>query len=220
MKYLKKFNQLNEAVIMPKEIKSDGNLRTIDDFKRLGEKEGFDVLDYDEFYNSLSDKDKKDAPPRNNPMAPPFFALFHPINLKPTLVFSDMMINMHRNPQMPIPPMLSNHILDVMRHEFIHKEQGKRAKIEYKLPNPNDRAKYFSDKNEIMAFSFSIATEIKKSSKSFEEAIDKFENEDLDYNTQMLWDSIINSVSNKIYKRYTKYIYMYLEKMFEEEKEN
>jgi hypothetical protein len=74
MKYLKGFKNY-ESVIIPDKLVSDFEIRNFDDLVNYGIANEFDVLLYNEFYNSLSDKNKKSAPPSHAP----FFALFDPI---------------------------------------------------------------------------------------------------------------------------------------------
>ena len=82
MKYLKKY----EAIIMPLKIEDDAQVNSFESAKEFGLRNGFDVVDYDEFYNSLSESNKETAPPRQGV---PFFALFHPTRKKPMFVLVD-----------------------------------------------------------------------------------------------------------------------------------
>ncbi len=58
MRYLKKF----EAVIMPDSIDDNSVVNSFQSAVEFGLKNNFDVVDYDDFYNSLSEKNKKTAP--------------------------------------------------------------------------------------------------------------------------------------------------------------
>lgn len=195
MRHLSKFKTF-ESIIIPKDIDLS-SVKNLKDLKNLGKIHDFDVFNYDEFYNSLSDIDKKTAPPKHNPNSP-IFALFHPINKKPTIVIN--------NPVNFLPP--NEIISDILGHELIHKGQASKSKIEYTLPNPNDLKLYFSDKNEIMAFSFSIAKELLKRypNTKVNQLMDKLSKS----NQNSLYSAIKSNVDNDILKRYNKYIYNYL----------
>lgn len=206
------FNQfINEAIIMPDKIEDRVQLQSMEDAISFGEKHGFDVVEYDEFYNSLSEADKKTAPPRFDRFdkrGAPFFALFHPIRKKPMFVICDPYI-FNRLP-------LADIMKDIIGHERIHGEQSRRkGDIDYSLPSPEDKELYFSNKEEIMAFAFTIATDIKNTSRNFDEAVDKFNSGRLPRNVMQLWDDIKKVCSEEVIKRYRKYIYLYLEKLFD-----
>lgn len=239
MRHLKSFN-LYESIIVPNLIESDMEINSYNDLVAYGEENGFDVVEYDEFYNSLDDRYKKDAPPRRG--GPPFFALFHPDRKKPMFVVSDRgffdgmpfpppgvgMVpppGMPRIPHgMPPPPLgmrmgrgfpprppYKEIVNDIMGHEMIHKSQSEKKKIEYSLPSPNDKKKYFSDKDEVMAFAWSIANEISKGSNSVQDSLKKLRH-------NQIWRDIRLNCDTKIQNRYKKYIYMYLEDKFKNEK--
>jgi hypothetical protein len=212
MKYLKRF----EAVIMPNKIESNHVIRTFEDLVEYGRINDFDVVEYDEFYNSLSEKNKKEAPPRHAP----FFALFHPIRKRAMFVVSNRNI-------VGMFPGFKGIVDDIIGHERVHAEQARRkGDIEYKLPSPNDRKAYFSDKDEIMAFSWTIANGLSKVNGDMKSAIDSL-------NTpyfrragtppeehKMLWNDIKIYCDEETIKRYKKYIYLYLEKIFNKKEEN
>ena len=65
MKYLKPYN-LFEAIIIPQKVESDLLISSFEDLVEYGIQNEFDVVEYDEFYNSLSEADKKGAPPRRD----------------------------------------------------------------------------------------------------------------------------------------------------------
>ena len=210
MKYLKRF----EAVIMPNKIENDYNIRTFEDLVEYGRINDFDVVEYDEFYNSLSEKNKKEAPPRHAP----FFALFHPIRKRAMFVVSNRDIVS----RLPIKEIVD----DIIGHERVHAEQARRkGDIEYKLPSPNDRKAYFSDKDEIMAFSWTIANGLSKRNDNIESAIKSLDNEGgmrvgRPEEHKMLWSDIKRYCDKEVIKRYKKYIYLYLDKIFNKEQEN
>jgi hypothetical protein len=203
MKYIKNFS-LFEAVIMPNKIESDFQIRSIEDAIDYGRQNDFDVVGYDEFYNSLTEVDKRSAPPRRGA---PFFALFHPERKKPMFVACDPMVFRF----MPMKEIIN----DIIGHELIHAEQLRRkGDIEYSLPSPTDRKAYFSNKEEVMAFSWTIANELSKQTRNITTAIDLlsrgFRGQSSD-----IWSDIKKNCDEKTINRYKKYIYMYLEKMFD-----
>jgi hypothetical protein len=209
MKHLKPFN-IFEAVIMPSKIEDDSNVNSFESAIEFGQRNDFDVVEYDEFYNSLGEADKRTAPPR---MGIPFFALFHPIRKKPMFVVCDK--NVFRF--MPMKEIMS----DIIGHEKVHAEQTlRRGDLEFNLPDPRDRKAYFSNKEEVMAFSFTIANGLSKMNRSLEQAMNEL---DIPFNPRsamrpaehtMLWADIKRNCDEKTIKRYRKYIYLYLEKIF------
>ena len=206
MKYLKPFN-IFEAVIMPSTIEDNNQVNSFQSAKEFGERNRFDVVGYDEFYNSLGEADKKTAPPRQGV---PFFALFHPVRKKPMFVLSDP--NAAR-----FIPNFKEIMLDIIGHERVHAEQtSRRGDIEFNLPNPRDRKAYFSNKEEVMAFSFTIANELSKVVRSKEEGMEKLQR-GIGGQAGHLWLDIKKYCDEKTIKRYTKYIYMYLDKIFNKE---
>lgn len=210
---IKKIEQyIKEAVItevnyddLISEIEEVG---TVDDFvsmselKYIGNKYEVDIVDYDTFYASLEgDEDRKTAPPKGRA---PFFGFYNMHNKRPTIVIDGENRNGNVNVRMitafPPHPGLFKEMLE---HESVHLGQFSRNKSDkYTLPNPGNREGYFSDKNEIMAFSQSLA---------------KFAfNKNTNKNTLMriisrhpLWNDIKSNVSEKTLKRYKKYIYLY-----------
>jgi hypothetical protein len=206
MKYLKKF-ELFEAVIIPSKIEDNSVVNSFESVVEFGQRNDFDVVEYDEFYNSLGEADKKTAPPRQGV---PFFALFHPVRKKPMFVLSDP--NAAR-----FIPNFKEIMLDIIGHERVHAEQtSRRGDIEFNLPNPRDRKAYFSNKEEVMAFSFTIANELSKVVRSKEEGMEKLQR-GIDGQSGHLWFDIKKYCDEKTIKRYTKYIYMYLDKIFNKE---
>ena len=206
MKYLKKF-ELFEAVIMPSKIEDNSPVNSFQSAKEFGDKHGFDVVGYDEFYNSLSEEDKKTAPPKHGA---PFFALFNPVTKKPMFVLADA--NAAR-----FTPNFKEVMLDIIGHERVHAEQTlRKGKIDYKLPSPLDRKEYFSNKEEVMAFSFTIANELSKVVGSKEEGMEKLQR-GIGGQSGFIWNEIKKLCDEKTINRYRKYIYMYLDKIFTKE---
>jgi len=210
MKHLKLFN-IFEAVIIPTPIEDDANVNSFESAVAFGQRNDFDVVDYDEFYNSLSEENKKTAPPRRGV---PFFALFNPVRRKAMFVLSDP--NSAR-----FIPNFKEIMLDIIGHERVQAEQSlRKGQIDYKLPRPLDRKAYFSNKEEVMAFSFTIANGLSKTNRSLETAMREL---DVTFNPRsamrpaehtMLWGDIKRYCDEKTIKRYRKYIYLYLEKIF------
>jgi hypothetical protein len=204
MKYLKSFK---EAVIIPDKMEH-GVITTFSSLKQYGEQNGFDVVDYNEFYQSLPDEDKKTAPPRHEA---PFFALFHTVRKKPMFVLSD--VNALR-----FIPNFKEIVDDIIGHERVHAGQVSRRKGgEYVLPNPNIEKDYFSNKEEIMAFSWSMANQIAKMSKNFDESLLKFKSGRFGPMMTQLWNKINKVCSEEVVNRYRKMIYQYLDKMFKKD---
>ena len=209
MKHLKPFN-IFEAVIIPVPIEDDAQVNSFESAVEFGQRNDFDVVNYDEFYNTLSEENKKTAPPRRGV---PFFALFNPVRRKAMFVLSD--------PNAPrFIPNFKEIMLDIIGHERVHAEQSLRKSIvDYKLPSPLDRKSYFSNKEEVMAFSFTIANGLSKTNRTMETAIKDLDSEHRGgrpVEHKMLWNDIKRYCDEKTIKRYRKYIYLYLEKIFEE----
>jgi hypothetical protein len=152
----------------------------------------------------LTEVDKRSAPPRRGT---PFFALFHPERKKPMFVACDPMVFRF----MPMKEIIN----DIIGHELIHAEQLRRkGDIEYSLPSPTDRKAYFSNKEEVMAFSWTIANELSKQTRNVKDAIDLLSRGFRGQSSQ-IWNDIKRNCDEKTINRYKKYIYMYLEKMFD-----
>lgn len=217
MKHLKTFN-IFEAVIMPDKIEDDSRVDSFESAIEFGQRNDFDVVEYDEFYNSLGEADKKTAPPSRGV---PFFALFHPERKKPMFVVCDK--NVFRF--MPMKDI----ILDIIGHEKVHAGQVlRRGDLEFNLPDPRDKKAYFSNKEEVMAFSFTIANGLSKTNRSLEEAMRELDSQGNDNfrgmgmrpaEHTMLWNDIKRNCEEKTIKRYRKYIYLYLDKIFNKDNE-
>lgn len=205
MKYIKNY-KFFEKIIIPDKL-DNTTFSNYQDLVRYGNDNGFDVVNYDEFYDSLSEKDKKTAPPR---YGQPIFALFHPIKKTPMFVLCD--------PNFMRIPIFKQILDDIIQHERIHSQQSNRMSIEYTLPNPNNRKEYFSNKDEVMAFSWTIANSLHKISRDIKDATDKLSDVKKGGMVQseyfQLWKAITSVCDESIINRYRKYIYQYLEKMF------
>lgn len=202
MKYIKGYKTF-ESVITPSVINNDIEIKTFEDLVEFGRLNDFDVVDYEEFYDSLPEGDKKTAPPK---VGMPFFALFHPIRKKPMFVLCiKNMVGM---------PHLKTIVSDIIGHERIHGEQNiRRGGLEFSLPNPSISKDYFSNKEEIMAFAWSIANELSREGKSLEESMIMLDKQKGMSTWIRLWSEIKRNCDDKIIKRYRKYIYLYLEEM-------
>lgn len=214
MKYIKDFRMF-EAVIMPTVLNNNSVVNSFESLVRYGHENNFDVVNYDEFYNSLPEDDKKTSPPRHGV---PFFALFHPINKKPMFVLVDP--NAAR-----FIPNFKEIVDDIIGHEKIHGEQTRRkGDIEYSLPSPTDKKAYFSNKEEIMAFSWTIANGLSKRHRDIKSAMNSLDEEFVIHRGmgmrpeehKMIWNDIKRYCDEKTIKRYRKYIYLYLENIFNE----
>ena len=214
MKHLKTY-KIFESVIMPNKIEDDSNINSFESAVEFGQRNDFDVVEYDEFYNSLGEADKKTAPPSRGV---PFFALFHPIRKKAMFVVCDK--NVFRF--MPMKDI----ILDIIGHEKVHAEQAvRRGGLEFNLPDPRDRKAYFSNKEEVMAFAFTIANGLSKINRGLESAMKELDAQDIRMGARptehkMLWNDIKKYCDEKTIKRYRKYIYMYLDKIFNKDEDS
>lgn len=212
MKHLTPF-KIFEVVIIPAKIEDDTQVNSFESAVEFGQRNDFDVVEYDEFYNSLGEADKRTAPPSRGV---PFFALFHPERKRPMFVVCDK--NVFRF--MPMKEIIS----DIIGHEKVHAEQAiRRGGLEFNLPDPRDRKAYFSNKEEVMAFAFTIANGLSKTNRSLEEAMSQLDSQGNDNfrgmgmrpaEHTMLWSDIKRNCDEKTIKRYRKYIYLYLEKMY------
>lgn len=209
-KNIKKFNEyITEAVIpevkydgLVSDIRSHGLSVAMSELKTIGDKYNVDIIDYDTFYNTLQgDEDKSTAPPKGRA---PFFGFFNKHNQRPTMVIDAMnhggevMVDMLLN----FPPH-PNLFIEMLEHESVHLGQYNRNKSgKYNLPNPSNKKDYFSDKNEIMAFSQSLARfsiDNNATKETLFHVISK----------HPVWGDIKRTVDDKTLNRYKKYIYMY-----------
>jgi SAM-dependent methyltransferase len=159
----------------------------------VGKKHGVDVVNYRKFYYELPEADKSTAPPPNAPC----FALVNPTNDLPRVVSNVPSIDRR----------MLDHIYHMLKHENIHVGQISRRPVRQRsMVNPNNRKEYFSDKDEVMAFSQSIVDMmVNQGFRTKEDLVKK-----LKYNP--LYNDIKRSVDKDILNRYHKYIYLYFEK--------
>jgi len=167
---------------------------SLEEAASVGSQCGVEVVDYDTFYQELPESDKKTAPPRNIPT----FALRNPTTGYPRVVLN-----------VPIDDRLLDHIYHMLKHETIHIKQASKRTYTKGLPDPNDQKKYFSDTDEIMAFSQSITDEVinQHGATSIRDAINKL------YRSR-LYSDVKRLVDREVLNKYHKYIYLYLEKEF------
>jgi hypothetical protein len=198
----KEWTQVSEAIIdwRTDELEDlESRLREInrpisrEQFAQIVSEYGIDVLDYDTFYDNLADENKAGAPPRQAGL----FALFNPNSRRPQLVVS--------LPYLP-PPAIA-HALHMIKHEIIHSHQAARRPEHLTTGgwNVHNKKEYFSNKDEVMAFSHSVADELL--SRGYRTPTDAIHNLD----KSMLWKSIrrANPTEDTL-NRYRKYIYLYL----------
>ncbi len=191
MKYLYSFK---ESVIIPDKIEHNSN-----DFIEYCEKNGLNVILYDDYYDSLPEDMKENAPPK---MGMPFFG-YTDVDGNPNIVICQSNILML--------PHIRNIINGIIEHENIHHKQLKKTNnMVFDIINPGDLKKYFSSKdgvNEVMAFSWNIAKDISNHSSDIKSSFSKLK-------SHPLWRTINMVCDDSIKNRYKKYIYMYLQKIF------
>jgi hypothetical protein len=215
MRYLKKFN---EAIVDYKSDDVDGLMGEINTYPRhhrfqipeltaLGAEYNIEIVDYDTFYRDLSERDKATAPPRSAQ----FFALVNRVTNKIRVVLNLPMPFIPKDffDQVPIG--------DILKHEQIHTIQYSKRPFETPLPEPKDKKKYFADKDEVMAFAFSVAKEIVSmfpEVKTPKEGFDKLIENPRRFR---LYGDIKENTDEKTLKRYHKYIFLYLEDLLKPE---
>jgi hypothetical protein len=166
----------------------------IDDLKAIGDHNGIEIVTYDEFLDELPEEVKHTAPPRRAGL----FALVNPNTGGPRVVVAIPRIDKRA----------IDHIYHMLKHEVIHIEQFDRRPddIAHSLPDPSDQEAYFSNKDEVMAFSHSIADMLVMSRRH-----DDVESAMNALDSIRLYHTIKKNVNSKTLKRYHKYIYMYLQ---------
>ena len=212
---IKKFKQfIKESVLMPDELEKV-QFRDYDQLKQYCDDNNIDLVNYQEFYDSLSEKDKETAPP-DEPQVP-FFALYHRERNKPMFVLKDNRIVQ--------APFFSQAFFEIIGHEMVHAKQQSKRELKFTLPDPKIKKSYFSDKDEIMAFSWTIADHLHNTNSTFDEAINKLR-KGISPNSfhmspppEKMWIEIRQNVDNSVLKKYNKYIYQYLRKMYKVDKE-
>ena len=166
-------------------------------YVELAERHGIRVVDYRTFYDELPDRYKKGAPPAGTPA----FAMVDPNTFRPKVVLSVQRVDRR----------LFDFIFHMLKHENVHVGQYSRRQIHPKGAwDVSDRGRYFSHKDEVMAFAQSVADQlISMGARSKSDILRLLPR-------SQLWVDIRSTVSSTVRKRYLKYIYLY----FENEVEN
>lgn len=211
MKYLKGFN---ESIVdyETDNIKSfydelsnkieTSKILTFEDVKEVGDKNDIEVVNYDTFYTELpSEQMRRDVPPKGIPA----FAMVNPNTHKARLILNVSKVDKR----------LLDFAYHMLKHENVHVGQIGRKKDKTKgefLGNIKDKKAYFSNKDEVMAFSQSISDMIMDHNPtSMEEAMKMLPR-------NPIYRDVSRLVDVDILKRYRKYIFLYLEKEFEKKK--
>jgi hypothetical protein len=151
--------QVFESIILPsnditdliEEIKS-ANVNNLEELNQIADKYGVIFSEYDEFYNTLTEEEKKAAPDKKPKISPEIlFALYnYHIGKKQVVIDPNrFFLGLKRFP--PIFFILN----DVLRHESIHNQQVNRQTTQtYNLNRSpeKDSQTYLGDKYEPMAF--------------------------------------------------------------------
>jgi len=124
------------------------NKLNIEEANEIGNQYNVYFVSYDTFYNGLPDNLKSTAPPRRG--GPPFFGYVSE-NQQIRIVLTNGSLSI----------MDLGYLNHMVQHESIHIGQRSRRSLSYALPDPNNQKSYFSDKDEIMAFSQSIVDMMK-----------------------------------------------------------
>jgi hypothetical protein len=149
---------------------------------------------------------KSDAPPKGVPA----FGLVNPETHKARLV-----LNTDR-----VDKRLLDFIYHMLKHENVHVGQKSKKKDKNSgefLGDVSKTKEYFSNKDEVMAFAFSVAKEIVTMFPTIttpREGIDKLTQ---NLGRFRLYGDIKRNVDPFILKRYNKYIYLYLEDLLKTE---
>ena len=148
---------------------------------------------YSEWYSTLKEKDKQGAPPANVP----FFGY----------VGDDAVINIVIGRYVDLISLDQiGFIVHMCRHESIHVTQVHRRKIEVPSIDINNPKDYYSQKDEVMAFSRSIVDEITENGSDPMKSESMIEKR---LRRSQLWSQISRVVDPSIKNRYMKYIYLY-----------
>lgn len=168
----------------------------------MAEKYGIEVVDYNTFYDELPELWKKGEIPHKRVE---IFGLANPVTKRPRLVITIDSIDKKKY----------NFISIVVSHEFVHAGQMDRLKpgVIYIPPKTvYDLNVYYSDKQEIMAWSKTIVDDVLKTfnPKSFEEAM---ENLPKAHYYKRIKEVFKNDP--KVWNKYLKNIYNYMKLEFE-----
>lgn len=168
----------------------------------MAAKYGIEVVDYDTFYDELPELWKKGQIPHKKI---DIFGLANPVTKKPRLVVTIDPINKKKY----------NFISIVVSHEFVHVGQMDRLKpgVIYIPPKTvYDLNIYYSDKQEIMAWSKTIVDDVLKTfnPNSFEEAMEKLPKGHYYKRIKEVFKE-----DPKVWNKYLKNIYNYMKLEFE-----
>ena len=165
---------------------------TMEELAEIGAQFGIEVVDYETFYDELSDVHKETAPPKGVPA----FATVNADTMRPRVIVSAPRVD-HR---------LLDYIFHMLKHEMVHVGQWSRRAVQRaNITDPTDRKAYFSDKDEIMAFSQSVVDQLLKMRiRTPQQGIKQL-------SEIQLYRDIRKHVDPAVLKRYHKYIYLYLE---------
>ena len=168
----------------------------------MAAKYGIEVVDYDTFYDELPESWKKGQIPHNKIQ---IFGLANPVSKRPRLVVT---ID-------PINKLQYNFISIVVSHEFVHAGQMDRLKpgVIYIPPKTvYDLNVYYSDKQELMAWSKTIVDDVLKTfnPNSFEEAMEKLPKGHYYRKIKEVFKN-----DPKVWNKYLKNIYNYMKLEFE-----
>ena len=200
MKKIQLFNEfVNEKVIMPSDFTNlERELRYFlvrgpvsrETANGIANKYNVYFLSYDEFYEGLPERSKHTAPPKG--------VIFGYIG-------EDLTIRIV-TPRPSISIMDLPFIHHMIQHESIHVGQWQRKSkdLVFEYPDPKDRAEYYSNKDEIMAFSQSIIEMMMSQNR-----LRSLEDLRMALETNPLWNNIKRVVPDEIKQRYLKYIYEY-----------
>ena len=219
------FNAINEGVIEPDEYKEDLkkallgldkdniNIETINNsIKDLG----FKFVSKEEWVDSLPDQEEKDnvPPTKKSPLGFSYAGYnYHTDDICFIGNIDDIVStikNLNKG-DYRFNDMFFNHLNMVLRHENIHRTQNsKRGNVgmtALKSDPSTKRTEYLSNKDEIMAHARTLL-DMLLDFKSKEDIINDLKHGDIKH--PMF--SEYKRIGGDVYKRFVKYIYMYLEK--------
>lgn len=214
-----KFNMINEAVIEPNDFKEElekvllsNDIKSLDDINDKLKHLGVKFSSRQEWVDSLEDQDEKENVPQLRPT--PFGFSYAGYNYYNDTIYIigdvDTMFNTIRmfKSRGNINQYIDT-LNDIIRHEQIHKEQNKRRngiKPSNLKNNPESKRKdYLSDKDEIMAHARTLVDILSKML-SKDDIIRGLRHGNLRH--PMF--SEYKRIGGDVFKRFIKYIYMYL----------
>ena len=218
-----KFNSLNEAVIEPGEYKEDLkkallNLDTnninIETINNSVKDLGFKFISKQEWIDSLPDQEEKDnVPPTNNsPLGFSYAGYNYHTDDICFIGDIDAIVSTIKNinkRDIRFNDMFFNHLNMVLRHENIHKiQKSKRGDVGMTALKANPATKrdeYLSNKDEIMAHARTLL-DMLLDFKSKEDVLNDLKHGSIKH--PMFLD--YKGIGGDVYKRFVKYIYMYL----------